>query len=135
MQIITIATTKEKGVSDITKLINDLIIKNAYGEGIVHLNVLHTSCCLALGDMDPGGEEDYIAAYAQIVPKLAYKHPHDPGHFPEHALASLIGADLSIPVESATMFLGEWQKVLLIELNGPKERRIAVTFIPEPKPS
>ncbi len=133
MQKITIKTSKEKEVIDITRVLNDLLIKNYYDKGVVFLFSTHTSCAITTADLDEGTDLDMIDAYTTLVPKLNYRHPHDPTHVPDHIISSLIGSSLTIPVQSASMVLGAWQKVVLIEFSGPKERHIAITFIPESK--
>src|SRR3972149_8330223 len=129
----TITTSKEKGIVDITNLVNDLLIKNGFDEGVFILFVTHTTCALTTADLDPGTDQDYLDAYGAILPKLDYRHPHDPGHVGDHIASSMIGPGLAIPVTSANMVLGSWQKVILIEFSGPKERHISLTFLSEVK--
>jgi thiamine phosphate synthase YjbQ (UPF0047 family) len=45
--------------------------------------------------------------------------------------ASLIGASLALPVIDGELRLGTWQSVLLVELDGPRERQLMVGFMPE----
>ena len=73
--------------------------------------------------------EDYLNAYEALVPKLNYKHPHNPGHFGNHLMTTTLGSSLFIPVQSASMVLGAWQKVALIEFDGPSERHVTLSFI------
>jgi|SRR3989344_5865974 len=132
MQKLTIPTSDKKQIIDLTKIINDLLVKNATVDGIAFLFCTHTSCALAICDLDPGGTvEDYLNAYAEMVPKITYKHPHDPANFGDHLLATTIGSSLFVPVQSASMVLGAWQKVALIEFAGPKERHITLSFLKE----
>jgi thiamine phosphate synthase YjbQ (UPF0047 family) len=70
MQIITINSPKQKCVIDITKLVNDLLNKNFYDKGVIHINLLHTTCALACADMDPGTETDYINSLEKMVPNF-----------------------------------------------------------------
>lgn len=130
MQKITITTREQKQVIDLTKILNDLFMKNNYPEGLAFLFLHHTSCAITVADMDTDTDKDYLDAFAEIVPKLNYRHPHDPGHVGDHILSAAIGTSLTIPVQSANMILGVNQKVVLFEFNGPKERRITVSFIP-----
>jgi len=83
-----------------------------------------------LADLDPGGTDmDYLDAFSKMVPKIDFRHPHNPDHMPDHILSSLIGVSLNIPFENGTLILGEWQKIILVEFDGPREREIVVTFI------
>lgn len=130
MQKLTINTTKEKEIIDITGFVNDLIMKNGFSEGMCFLNAAHTSCGITIGDLDPGTDQDYLDAFENMVPKLEYRHGHDPSHVGDHIMSSLIGVSLSLPVQSVSLELGKWQRLMLVEFNGPKERNIFVNFIP-----
>lgn len=97
-------------------------------EGMCHLFLQHTSAALSTADMDPGGtDQDYLNAWQEIMPDLDYNHPHDPDHMPDHILATTIGPSLSIPVQDGELQLGTWQKIVLCEFNGPRERSILIT--------
>jgi secondary thiamine-phosphate synthase enzyme len=128
MKKVTIATEKRKQVVDITDEINDLVKKTGVKSGLCHLYVTHTTCCLTTADLDPGTDLDMLDAYEKMIPKLKYRHPHDPSHVSDHILSSLIGPSVSIPIEKSSLVLGTWQRVVLIEFYGPREREIIVNF-------
>lgn len=134
MHTLTINTTNKREVIDITRIVNDHLIKSNFEEGLCNLSLTHTTCAISIADLDPGTDEDYLNALEQMIPKLPYKHPHDPSHVSDHILSTLIGVSLVIPVKSASAVLGRWQRIVLFEFNGPKKRRITLTFIPKPKP-
>jgi secondary thiamine-phosphate synthase enzyme len=124
MQEITIQTQQAKEVIDITNQVNQMITE---GSGVVHLFLQHTSAAISTADMDPGGtDQDYLDAWQEIMPDLDYSHPHDPDHMPDHILATTIGPDLSVPIQNGQLQLGQWQKIVLCEFNGPRERTILV---------
>jgi thiamine phosphate synthase YjbQ (UPF0047 family) len=41
----------------------------------------------------------------------------------------MIGNSLTIPIVNGQLDLGVWQRVIVIEFNGPKERELNVTVI------
>jgi len=86
---------------------------------------------LTTADLDPGTDLDLLDAFDAIIPKLNYRHPHDPTHVPDHILSSLIGTSLLLPVKDGEPLLGEWQRIVLMECDGPRTRQIAITFMLE----
>jgi secondary thiamine-phosphate synthase enzyme len=50
---------------------------------------------------------------------------------PDHILSSLIGTSVTQPVESGELVLGTWQRIILVELDGPREREVVLTFLAE----
>ncbi len=124
-----IKTTNKDEIVDITDNINDLIGKSGKRNGVIVLSVLHTTCGLTTADLDPGTDLDLLQALRKMLPKISYRHPHDPSHTPDHILSSIIGTSLSLIFENQTLSLGTWQRVILVELNGPKEREISYSIM------
>lgn len=129
MTELTIKTNSKREVLDITDQINLQIQKQKFKEGSCNLFLTHTTAALTTADLDPGTDQDYLHAFAHIIPNLNYQHPHDPSHAPDHILSSLIGTSLTLPIEKGKLILGTWQKVVLIELDGPKERTLLLNLI------
>ena len=128
---IIIKTQKAKEVVDITDEINKKLKEKDFKEGLCHLFLAHTTAALTTADLDPGTDLDMLDAFQAMIPKLAYRHPHNPQHAPDHILSSLIGTSLIVPVKERRLVLGTWQRVVLIEFNGPREREINVSLFSE----
>jgi secondary thiamine-phosphate synthase enzyme len=124
MERLKIKTKKKREVVDITDRVEGLVS----GSGLCNLLVLHTTAALTTADLDPGTDLDILDAFEAIIPKLRYRHPHDPEHVPDHILSALIGTSVALPFEDGKLVLGTWQRVVLIELDGPREREIVVTL-------
>jgi secondary thiamine-phosphate synthase enzyme len=122
----TIVTRRKREVLDITDEVSALL-PAATGVGCV--SILHTTAALTTADLDPGTDLDMLDAFEAMMPKLQYRHPHNPEHVPDHILSSLIGASLTLPVENGTLVLGTWQRVVLIELDGPRQRELVFQFL------
>src|SRR5947207_12377707 len=126
---LTIATERKRQVVDLTDRAAAALPDGH--DGWCHLFVTHTTAALTTADLDPGTDLDMLDAFEAMVPKLKYRHPHDPAHVPDHILSSLIGTSVALPFERGKMLLGTWQRVVLIELDGPREREIVLTIAPE----
>lgn len=125
----TIDTKKKDEVVDITVTVSDILSKLGKKNGVIVLNALHTTCALTTADLDPGTDKDLLEAFRKMLPKINYRHPHDPSHTPDHILSSLIGTSLSINFENGELQLGTWQRIILVEFNGPREREISYQII------
>lgn len=132
MQQLTIKTHKKREVVDITERLQQLLKQEHAGQsGICAVFILHTTAALTTADLDPGTDLDMLDAFEAMMPKLRYRHPHNPEHVPDHILSSLIGPSVALPFQKGKILLGTWQRVVLIELDGPREREIAVTIASE----
>jgi secondary thiamine-phosphate synthase enzyme len=54
---------------------------------------------------------------------------HAEGNSGAHALTSLVGPSVAIPVQNARLVLGRWQAVYLCEFDGPRERTLCVQVL------
>ena len=125
---LSIKTQHKREVIDITEQVAQQALA---GSGIVHVFVRHTTCAVMTMDMDPGMGEDLLGAVEDILPHRNWKHPHNDSyqHVTAHLLASLIGPSISVPFTDGKLQLGVWQRIVLIEFNGPRERQIAITIL------
>jgi secondary thiamine-phosphate synthase enzyme len=123
--IITTSTRQE--MVDITDNIEPLVPDTGYG--FLHLIALHTTCALTTIDSDPGIDLDLFDFLNGIIPQLKWRHPHNPAHAPAHLLSSIIGPTFVVPFSDGRLLLGSWQRIILVELDGPRERKIEVSQI------
>jgi secondary thiamine-phosphate synthase enzyme len=130
MRKLSVHTPEKRAVIDLTDDLNG-VLKTAFpsGDGVCHVAVLHTTAALTTADLDPGTDLDMLDAFEAMVPKLRYRHPHNPAHVPDHILSALIGTSVSLPVHGGRLVLGTWQRVVLVELDGPRKREAVLSFV------
>jgi secondary thiamine-phosphate synthase enzyme len=100
----------------------------ANDSGVAQVFVLHTTCALSTADLDPGTDLDLLDLLEAITPDIQWRHPHNPQHTPAHLLSTIIGPGVSIPFADRQLLIGMWQRIVLIELDGPRERNLFVTL-------
>jgi secondary thiamine-phosphate synthase enzyme len=122
-------TENRKQVVDITEDVQHEIQKANCQSGMCVLFIKHTTACLTTADLDPGTDLDMLDAFEALMPKLSYRHPHNPGHVTDHILSSIIGPCIIIPVVQGQLDLGIWQRIVLIELDGPRTREITLSIL------
>jgi len=107
--------------------------------GIVNVFTLHTTTAITINENDTGLEED-IARF--IVKAVAEDESYAHHRFYEkdgrmavnaysHIRASLLGANVTIPLQDREMVLGPRQNIYLVELDGPQLRSVAVQVVGE----
>jgi len=129
METLRIETKRLKQVVDLTEKVHTIIQKRHFKEGVCSLFLPHTTAALTTGEVGEGTDEDLLEVAEQMIPKIRFRHAHDPSHAWSHMAASIFGASLHLPVNNGTLCLGTWQSVLLVELDGPRERTITVTLL------
>jgi secondary thiamine-phosphate synthase enzyme len=111
---------------DITDEVQQLVDK---GAAACTVFVAHTTCAVTTADLDPGTDLDLLDAVWEMIPKLKYRHPHNPAHVPAHLASSIIGPSVTVPVKDGQLVLGTWQRIILVELDGPRQRDLVVTSL------
>src|ERR1700744_2699006 len=129
MKRLKVKTHRKREILDITDTVEEILAAGGAREGICYLNILHTTASITTADLDPGPDLDMLDAFEAMMPKLKYRHPHNPEHVPAHIMSTILGSALTIPVQSGSLVLGTWQRVILVELDGPRERKLVLNFL------
>lgn len=129
-EILRISTSQLKQVIDVTDHVQAVIRKANVREGLCQVFVTHTTAGVTTGEIGEGTEQDFLQVVEEMIPRIRFRHAHDPSHAWSHMAASIIGPSLTIPVSAGALVLGTWQSVMLVELDGPRERQVHVTVVP-----
>lgn len=130
METFQVKTTTLKEIVDLTPKLNRIIKEKDLQNGLCHVFLPHTTAALTTGEIGEGTEKDLLEVAQKIIPQIKFRHAHDPSHAWSHMAASLIGASLTLPVMDGELRVGTWQSVLLVELDGPRERQLIVGLAP-----
>ncbi len=81
--------------------------------GLLHLLLQHTSASLTLNEnADPAVRRDFERFFERLAPRgeVGYEHNDEgPDDLPAHFKASLLGCQLTLPIQSGGLALGTWQ--------------------------
>jgi secondary thiamine-phosphate synthase enzyme len=87
--------------------------------------VPHTTAAIVINESaDPDVARDLAAAYQALVPEIRFDHAE--GNSDAHLLATLLGSSVMVRLDRGRMCLGTWQGIFLVELDGPRHRRVWV---------
>jgi secondary thiamine-phosphate synthase enzyme len=130
MPQLTVKTHSQTELIDITSQIQDVLDRERYESGVCMIFVPHTTAGVTINECaDPSVKSDIIMVLNQTVPwKAAYKHLE--GNSPAHIKASLMGASQVVAVERGRLVLGTWQGIFFCEFDGPRTRKVQITFLP-----
>src|SRR5260370_31431656 len=74
---------------------------------------------------EAGVPEDIMDILQTLTPKLSYRHDSQ-AHVAAHFLSALVGPSVQVPVQPGKLGLGEFQRIVLMEFEGPRKRLIEV---------
>jgi secondary thiamine-phosphate synthase enzyme len=120
-----VRTKKKIARVDITKEVERAAKELGAKSGVLLVSVPHTTAAVTVGETwDDDVVTDVERALAAWVPDVRFDHAE--GNSPAHFLSEAIGVSCLVPLEGGKPVLGRWQGIVLIELDGPRERTVRV---------
>ena len=114
-----IIETNGPGLYDFTEQTKDFVNKNKLLNGILNLNILHTSASLTIQEnADPDVLYDLNNFFKKLVPmdNKLYKHTTEgKDDMPAHIKSALTNSHLTLSVKKNKIILGTWQGLYLFE--------------------
>lgn len=126
---ISIATRKRIEFSDITSEVEKVVKKSGVSEGAVNVFAAHTTAGIMLNENEEGLLKDFEDTLFKLVPEGSYAHNKIDDNARAHLCAMLLGSSKLVPVSRGRLQLGTWQKIFLVELDGPRSRSVVVQVI------
>jgi len=129
-----IIKTNGSGLYNFTEQTQDFVNKNKLLNGILNLNILHTSASLTIQEnADQDVLYDLNNFFKQLVPmdNKLYKHTTEgKDDMPAHIKSALTSSHLTLSVRESKIVLGTWQGLYLFEHRLENHiRKIAHHFI------
>ena len=120
---------------DITEQVAELVRVSGLREGVANVFSRHTTAAVCIQEDEPLLLEDLREFLERSAPASAHYrhndfrvrtvHMHDDespnGH--AHCQQMLLGTSESVPVSEGELVLGTWQRIFLVELDGPRKER------------
>jgi secondary thiamine-phosphate synthase enzyme len=135
---ISITTQHPTEFVDLSEQVDALVAEAGIHAGLVHVQSLHTTTAIVLNEHEPLLLTDFAALLAGIAPlDAAYLHddmgartvnlmPGERRNGHAHCRALLLGSSVAINVAEGRLQLGRWQRLFLVELDGPRTREVSV---------
>ena len=125
MTSVTVQSKRLHEVIDIT----DQVASAAAGwrDGVCFVFLEHTTCALTILTNEEGIAEDLLTVLHGPVPQVT-SYVHDSAdHVRAHVLSAPVVPSVSVPVRDGRLQLGRYQRVVLLEFEGPRERTVSLT--------
>lgn len=122
-----LSTTRSTEAIDVTHLFDS----RSWPDGLLLVTVEHTTAAIFLGESGSEMFADYErVAAALIAAHGPFLHERwNPGNAQSHVMSSFIGTQLLLPISAGRLDVGTWQRIIFLELDGPRRRSIAVASV------
>ena len=114
---------------DVTDRVRRFVHEAGIEEGLCSVYVPHATAAVVINENDdPNVGVDVLDALARLIPEGGWRHDRIDDNAAAHIKATILGPGETIPVRGGQLLLGTWQAIMIVELDGPRERRIVVTI-------
>lgn len=140
-RVVPVETTQHLQFLDITDDVTRSVADAGIQNGFAVVFSRHTTAGIRINEHEPLLLEDMTALLERMVPEES-RYRHDDfsvrtvnltegerinGH--SHCRSLLLGASEAVPVAAGQFMLGRWQRIFLVELDGPRSREFVVQVV------
>ncbi|MBC7329811.1 YjbQ family protein [bacterium] len=128
----SIRTRDKKELLDITSQVREEVAKSGIKNGIAIVFVPHATAALYLNEHEGGLMRDVLSFLGEIIPEnRAYLHNRIDDNATAHLGSIIFKPFVVMPLTGGRLDVGTWQNVFLIEMDGPRTRRVIIKVIGE----
>ena len=132
-ETLTVHSSERVDLQDVTDRVMALVHATGVREGFVNVWSMHTTCAVFINEHQRALFADMKRFLEEMVAKDAEWMHNDPRHSDcdranadSHLRAMLLGHSLTLQISGGEVVLGQWQRVLVAELDGPRARNLRV---------
>jgi secondary thiamine-phosphate synthase enzyme len=132
-QTLTAETRDRVELIDLTDQVREFVRGLSIQEGLISVCSQHTTCAVFVTENQTALKADIVRLLEALAPRSAGWLHNDPVHSDcdrrngdSHLRAILLGQGVTLQIHESEVALGEWQRVLLGELDGPRTRTVFI---------
>ena len=129
--LVKVQTQGREELHNLTSVVRDFVRSSGVRAGTVIVSSLHTTCGIFINEWQDALVHDVNAYLATAINKDVYYRHNDPAwsdcdrhNADSHLRSLMLGMNLTLQVAGGDVVLGEFQSVIMAELDGPRERTI-----------
>ena len=126
---INISTKEKYQLIDITDEVEKIVKESEVKDGLVLVFVPHSTAGIILTENEPGLKEDWLKFLKKLVFGFDFLHNRIDNNADSHILSGLVGQERILSLKGGQIIRGTWQQIFLLELDGPRNRKIIVKII------
>ena len=133
VETLVIDSAERVQLVDLTERLADIASRSRIADGMVSVWSLHTTCAVFINENQGALHADIKTFLEQTVAREARWMHNDPQHSDcdrnnadAHLRAMLLGHSLTLQLSGGELVLGQWQRVIAAELDGPRSRTVRV---------
>ncbi|OYT47976.1 MAG: hypothetical protein B6U85_03850 [Desulfurococcales archaeon ex4484_42] len=125
-----VRTNKRFEIVRITDKVEDIVRVSGIRNGLVLVYLPHATAALIANEYEPRIVSDYIEwVRKNIPPEAPWRHNEIDSNAHAHIASAFISSSRVFPLINGELVRGTWQEILLLELDGPRNRKVLVEVL------
>ena len=137
---VTLRTQARRQFIDLTELVAERVRRSGIRDGLVLVQSHHTTAAVVVNENEPLLLGDFERLFERLCPAdVPYDHDDlarriDPAeeerpNGASHCRCVLLGVSQALHVAGGVLQIGRWQRLLLVELDGPRSRTLSIVVL------
>jgi secondary thiamine-phosphate synthase enzyme len=131
-----VQTSKRMEIHDLTETVREMVRATGVTAGLVTVSTMHTTTAVFVNEPQSALLDDVQHLLERLVPRGdEWKH-NDPrysdcdrSNADAHLRAIMLGSSVTLQVAEGALTMGQWQRVLMAELDGPRKRALVLQVL------
>ncbi len=123
---ISVSTQNRYQLIDITDQVEKALAKEKVKDGLCLVFAPHSTAAILLTENESGLKNDWLKILKKLVKDEQFEHDQIDNNADSHILSGLLGQGKVLPIENGQLVRGTWQQILLVELDGPRTRKVVI---------
>ena len=131
-----VQTSKRMEIHDLTETVREMVRATGVTAGLVTVSTMHTTTAVFVNEPQTALLDDIHDMLERLVPRgEEWKH-NDPRYSDcdrqnadAHLRAIMLGSSVTLQVAEGALTMGQWQRVLMAELDGPRKRGLVLQVL------
>jgi secondary thiamine-phosphate synthase enzyme len=133
---IEVQTSKRMEIHDLTSTVQEMVRATGVAAGLVTVSTMHTTTAVFVNEPQSALLEDVQDMLERLVPRAEEWKHNDPRYSDcdrhnadAHLRAIMLGSSVTLQVAEGALTMGQWQRVLMAELDGPRKRGLVLQVL------
>jgi len=130
---IKVRTEGREELYNLSNTVRDFVKSSGIRAGMVNVASLHTTSAIFINEWQDALVHDVKSYLSSLINKDSYYRHNDPAwsdcdrhNADSHLRSLMLGMNLNLQIADGELVLGEWQSIIMAELDGPRERTLKI---------
>ncbi len=125
-----ISTSKRVELVNITKQVEEVVERSGVRDGICLVFAPHATAAVIANEDERGLKEDIVEWLEESFPRDGkWRHNLVDDNASAHLASAFTSSCRVFPVKGGGLVRGTWQSIFLVEMDGPRKRRVVVEVL------